>query len=189
MWLSLMRIAAAEIGAVVAAAAGAHRRLLEHAPAGRGLARVDHARAACRRPRRRTRRDSVATPDSRCRKLSAVRSAARTRRAPARRASRDARRAALDARRRPATWRVEARCAGRRSANTARATSRPETTSGSRASERPRGVCTAVAARGRCGGDVAAPEVLVEREVDQAADVAGARSRTADRRIFVRQGS
>ena len=43
--------ARAEVEAMVRAAAGEHRRLLEHAEAGRGLARVDDARLACRRRR------------------------------------------------------------------------------------------------------------------------------------------
>ena len=44
MWFSLMRIAVVQTGAVVRAAAAAHRVLLERAQAGRRLARVEDAR-------------------------------------------------------------------------------------------------------------------------------------------------
>ena len=75
-----------QAGAVVGAAAGAHRRLLEGAQAGRRLAGVEDPgrRVGGRAPRRRTARVSVATPDRWQRKLSAVRSAVRIERSGAR---------------------------------------------------------------------------------------------------------
>ena len=61
--------------ALVLAAAHAHRVLLRLAQARQGLARVEDARRAGWRPRRRSGAWRVATPDSSCRKFSAVRSA------------------------------------------------------------------------------------------------------------------
>ena len=54
MWLSLIRMPEPRSARWLHAAADAHRVLVEHAPAGQGLARVDDARRGCRRPRRRS---------------------------------------------------------------------------------------------------------------------------------------
>ena len=46
--------AVGKIEAVILAAAAAHRILVDHAQAGRGLARIENARRACRKRRRQT---------------------------------------------------------------------------------------------------------------------------------------
>ena len=73
-WLSLIRMPVVQAAAMIDAAAGAHGVLLERAQQRRRLARVEDDDAA-RRPRRRTGASAWRCRDSRCRKLSAVRSA------------------------------------------------------------------------------------------------------------------
>ena len=76
MWLSLIRTCSPRREAVVDAAAAAHRVLFQGAQARRRLAGVDDPHRGRSRPRRSAnRRARVAMPESRCRKLSAVRSA------------------------------------------------------------------------------------------------------------------
>ena len=131
MWLSLIRMPRAEIEAVVAAAAGEHRRLLEHAKPGRGLAGVDDRAPSCRRPRRRSASRASRRRDSRCTKLSAVRSAASTPCA----GPRDRQRAAAPRSTRAPSGAVRSRSRSPAStiANTAAAMSMPNATIGSRA--------------------------------------------------------